>query len=158
MFALHSIHAFIHSFIRGNYYTMHSCFYLIRSKSIKTLLVLLWLLVTDQFKQFIDFNQSFDQIDSPESILVNWFPVWLAGLVQQMPEIVESLWTPFKMCTLTTSAQQQHHWKSNQFHMSRYLWNQITMHALFYNLVAGDHQIITKWCKLTFFPLVFSSC
>lgn len=97
---------FMHSFIRGNYYTMHSCFYLIRSKSIKMLLVLLWLLVTDQFKQFIDFNQSFDQIPRNQYWSTDFQFDWLVQL-QQMPEIVESLWTPFEMCTYNNSNSTQ---------------------------------------------------
>lgn len=69
--------------------TCNSCFSSVRSKSIKTLLVLVWILMTEQFKQFIDFNQCYDQISRNQHWSTD-FQFDLLVFDTQMPEIVES--------------------------------------------------------------------
>lgn len=69
--------------------TCNSCFSSVRSKSIKTLLVLVWILMTKQFKQFIDFNLCFDQISRNQHWSTD-FQFDLLVYDTQMPEIVES--------------------------------------------------------------------
>lgn len=83
--SFHSIHPYIH----GNYYTIRviAVSLRVRSKSIKTLLVLVWILMTKQFKQFIDFNQCFDQISRNQHWSTD-FQFDLLVFDTQMPDIV----------------------------------------------------------------------